>query len=91
NPDSIWVQWIKEYRFQNHSIWTARATTGSYAWKKLLKLRDAVLPGLEFRVGDGSKFWLWLDPWHRNGVLLHSYPRALCLRDLLGITSYRLQ
>ncbi|KAK4382863.1 hypothetical protein Sango_2832000 [Sesamum angolense] len=53
NPDSIWVQRIKEYRLQNHSIWTARATTG-----------------------DGSKFWLWLDPWHPNGVLLHSYPRG---------------
>ncbi|KAL0410765.1 UNVERIFIED_CONTAM: LINE-1 reverse transcriptase [Sesamum latifolium] len=76
NPDSIWVQWIKEYRLQNHSIWTAPATTGSWTWKKLLKLSDAMLPGLEFHIGDGSKLWLWLDPWHSSGVLLHNYPRG---------------
>ncbi|KAL0290569.1 UNVERIFIED_CONTAM: hypothetical protein Sradi_7047100 [Sesamum radiatum] len=40
-------------------------------WKKLLKLRNGFLTGVEMKVGNGESFSLWLDPWHPDGPLIH--------------------
>ncbi|KAK4384364.1 hypothetical protein Sango_3068500 [Sesamum angolense] len=36
---SIWVDWIQHYRLRNSTIWTFNGATGSWSWKKLIKLR----------------------------------------------------
>ncbi|KAK4422640.1 hypothetical protein Salat_1846500 [Sesamum alatum] len=46
------------------------------AGNRFLKLRDEFRRGISFKVGDGSVFLLWQDPWHPLGILIKRYPRA---------------
>ncbi|KAL0310172.1 UNVERIFIED_CONTAM: hypothetical protein Scaly_2954200 [Sesamum calycinum] len=74
--DSIWVSWISRYKLRHGTLWAANDKEGSWTWKKLLKLRHQLIKGIQFRVGDGTEFKLWLDPWHSNGALIHRYPHG---------------
>ncbi|KAK4391360.1 hypothetical protein Sango_1913800 [Sesamum angolense] len=73
---SIWVNWIQNYRLRNCSIWTFDGSTGSWGWKKMLKLRPLLKRGVIYKVGNGATFKLWHDIWHEQGPLCMSYPRA---------------
>ncbi|KAL0449164.1 UNVERIFIED_CONTAM: hypothetical protein Slati_1472800 [Sesamum latifolium] len=42
----------------------------------MIKICHLLKPGLEYRVGNGAKFKLWLDLWHERGPLLKHYPRG---------------
>ncbi|KAL0405114.1 UNVERIFIED_CONTAM: hypothetical protein Slati_3825300 [Sesamum latifolium] len=44
------------------------------SWRKMLHLRAVLLPHITFRIGDGTKFSLWHDPWHQLGPLISRYP-----------------
>ncbi|KAK4384486.1 putative mitochondrial protein [Sesamum angolense] len=43
---SIWVDWIQHYRLRNSTIWTFNGATGSWSWKKLIKLRPLLQNGV---------------------------------------------
>jgi hypothetical protein len=45
----------------------------SWSWKKLLQLRELAKKFIRFKVGDGSRVFLWLDHWHSAGYLLDRY------------------
>ncbi|KAL0304980.1 UNVERIFIED_CONTAM: hypothetical protein Sangu_3057800 [Sesamum angustifolium] len=45
-------------------------------WRKILRLRSALLPYIEFKIGDGESFSLWHDPWHSLGSLITRFPRG---------------
>ncbi|KAL0434077.1 UNVERIFIED_CONTAM: hypothetical protein Slati_2742000 [Sesamum latifolium] len=68
--DSIWVKWIRHYRLCNSSVWTVNIRVGSWAWRKLIRLRILIEPHVEYLVGDGHSFSLWHDPWHCLGPLI---------------------
>ncbi|KAL0292609.1 UNVERIFIED_CONTAM: hypothetical protein Scaly_2581600 [Sesamum calycinum] len=74
---SIWVDWIQQNRLRRSTIWTFNRSTGSWCWKKLLKLRPILHRGVHYKVGDGSSFSLWQDPWHDRGPLCLSFPRGI--------------
>ncbi|KAK4384484.1 hypothetical protein Sango_3056200 [Sesamum angolense] len=74
---SIWVDWIHRYRLRHSTLWTFNRTTGSWCWKKMLKLRPVLQRGVNYKVGDGSSFSLWQDPWHERGPLCLSFPRGI--------------
>ncbi|KAL0291210.1 UNVERIFIED_CONTAM: hypothetical protein Sradi_7031900 [Sesamum radiatum] len=74
--DSIWVSWITKYKLRHGTLWAANGNEGSWIWKKLLKLRNQLIKGIRFQVGDGTDFKLWLDPWHPDGTLIHKYPHG---------------
>ncbi|KAL0445024.1 UNVERIFIED_CONTAM: hypothetical protein Slati_2225100 [Sesamum latifolium] len=76
NRSSIWVEWIYRTRLRDRTVWTVSETTGSWDWKKLLKLWSLLLPHIRFLVGDGMTFSLWRDPWHELGPLVHLFPRG---------------
>ncbi|KAL0294578.1 UNVERIFIED_CONTAM: hypothetical protein Sradi_6880500 [Sesamum radiatum] len=61
---SIWVNWIFQYRLQDYSVWTIRARSGTWGWRKLIRLRDVLRPYILYQIGEGSSFSLWHDPWH---------------------------
>ncbi|KAL0295450.1 UNVERIFIED_CONTAM: hypothetical protein Scaly_3103400 [Sesamum calycinum] len=69
--DSTWVAWIQQNRLKQQTIWSFHGFNGSWGWKKLLKLRNGFLTGVETKVGNGESFSLWLDPWHPDGPLIH--------------------
>ncbi|KAK4384722.1 hypothetical protein Sango_3032400 [Sesamum angolense] len=73
---SIWVDWIFQVRLRDCSIWTAKDNKGSWGWRKMLTLRHTLLSHIHFRVGDGTSFSLWHDPWHTLGPLITQFPRG---------------
>ncbi|KAL0420590.1 UNVERIFIED_CONTAM: putative ribonuclease H protein [Sesamum latifolium] len=62
NCASIWVNWIFHTRFRDKSIWTVNDKSGSWGWRKILCLRHALLPHIDFKIGDGDLLSLWHDP-----------------------------
>ncbi|KAL2224371.1 UNVERIFIED_CONTAM: hypothetical protein Sindi_3072200 [Sesamum indicum] len=79
---SIWVEWLKQTRLHNTSIWTINEKGGSWGWRKLLRLRSSIRPMTEFLIGEGRSFYLWKDPWHHLGPLITRFPRG---PSLLGL------
>ncbi|KAK4381249.1 Transposon TX1 uncharacterized protein [Sesamum angolense] len=73
---SIWVDWIQRYRLRHSTIWTFNGALGSWGWKKMLKLRPLLQRGVINKIGDGSSFSLWQDPWHERGPLCFILPRG---------------
>ncbi|KAL0295493.1 UNVERIFIED_CONTAM: hypothetical protein Sangu_3196800 [Sesamum angustifolium] len=74
--NSIWVDWVHRYRLRQSTIWTFNSATGSWGWKKLLKLRPLLRRGVTYKIGDGSSFNLWQDIWHERGPLCLSFPQG---------------
>ncbi|KAL0439847.1 UNVERIFIED_CONTAM: hypothetical protein Slati_2467700 [Sesamum latifolium] len=72
--DSIWVTWVRHYRLRDRSIWTVNIRAGSWAWRKLIRLRILVQPHVDYVIGRGNTFSLWHDPWHPLGPLIHRFP-----------------
>ncbi|KAL2226578.1 UNVERIFIED_CONTAM: putative ribonuclease H protein [Sesamum indicum] len=73
---SIWVEWLYHDRLRDTSIWTIRDRGGSWSWRKLLRLRIFLRPMVDYQIGDGRKFHLWLDLWHYLGPLIEIFPRG---------------
>ncbi|KAL0287714.1 UNVERIFIED_CONTAM: hypothetical protein Sradi_7118400 [Sesamum radiatum] len=74
--NSIWVDWVHRYRLRQSTIWTFNSATGSWGWKKLLKLRPLLRRGVTYKIGDGSSFNLWQDIWHEQGPLCLTFPQG---------------
>ncbi|KAL0403760.1 UNVERIFIED_CONTAM: hypothetical protein Sradi_2016800 [Sesamum radiatum] len=81
NRDSIWVNWIYHVRLRSKSIWTVNDRMGSWGWRKLPRLRQVLRPWVIYRVGMGSSFLLWHDPWHSLGPLILQFSREPQLTD----------
>ena len=51
----------------------AKAGSGSYAWKSILKARKVILLGARWKIGDGSSVKIFKDSWllgaHSSRVL----------------------
>ncbi|KAL0285255.1 UNVERIFIED_CONTAM: hypothetical protein Sradi_7178300 [Sesamum radiatum] len=71
---SIWVHWILQYRLRDSSVWTIRTQTGTWGWRKLIRLRDSLRPHVLYQIGDGTSFSLWHDPWHPGGPMICQFP-----------------
>ncbi|KAK4381857.1 putative ribonuclease H protein [Sesamum angolense] len=74
NHSSIWVRWIAHNHLRHKSVWTVDVKGGSWGWRKLLRLRSALLPYIDLKIGDGECFSLWHDPWHSLGPLIQRFP-----------------
>ncbi|KAL0444954.1 UNVERIFIED_CONTAM: hypothetical protein Slati_2218100 [Sesamum latifolium] len=68
------VDWIIHYRLRGTSIWTVSDSSGSWGWRKLVRLRVSLQPCLTYRIGSGSSFSLWHDLWHDLGPLILKFP-----------------
>ncbi|KAL0455423.1 UNVERIFIED_CONTAM: putative ribonuclease H protein [Sesamum latifolium] len=76
NESSIWVKWITNRYLHHCSIWTARVRSGSWSWRKILKLRSQLLGNITYHIGVGDRVWLWHDRWHPLGPLIHRFPNG---------------
>ena len=61
NEDSLFHRFFKAKFFPSGSILDAKAGTGSYAWKSILKGQDVISKGLRWRVGNGSEIRIFQD------------------------------
>lgn len=70
--DSLWGAWIKFYLLKKKCFWEVKNTTqtGSWMWKKLLRLRDVARTLCRMDVGNGCNISFWFDNWSVKGVLI---------------------
>lgn len=68
---SFWVAWTKQYLLKNGTYWDAKENTaGSWAWRKLLKLRPLAYEYFKYEVKDGRAVSFWFDNWLGMGKLI---------------------
>ncbi|KAL2251936.1 UNVERIFIED_CONTAM: putative mitochondrial protein [Sesamum indicum] len=73
---SIWVEWLRHGRLRDDSIWTIPENREPWGWRKMFRLRGWLRSVVEYRIADGSDFFLWKDPWHHLGPLLDRFLRG---------------
>ena len=82
----------EKYRFGDvhDKAWTRTKSNWSSTWRSIgIGLREVVLPGLSWVIGDGSAVKFWVDKWVQNESLLDterailppSY-ETICVKDL---------
>ena len=80
NQSSLFHRFFKEKLFPKGSIFYAKEGNGSFAWKSILKGRDVISKGLQWRVGNGALIRIYHDSW-----LPDPYSkRVVSSRDFLG-------
>ena len=69
--DSLWGKWIKNNLLRRKYFWEVKVSTqsGSWMWKKLLKLRDIAKMYYKKEVGNGRSTSFWYYNWSSKGVL----------------------
>jgi hypothetical protein len=71
---SLWVAWTEANWLNGRNFWTVPIPAScSWSWKKILKLRDIAKSFIRFKVGNGSKVFLWQDHWLPAGYLLDNF------------------
>ena len=73
-------RFFKEKFFPNGSIFYAKEGNGSFAWKNILKGRDVIKKGLQWRVGNGALIRIYHDSWLPDPF----NKRVVSPRDFLG-------
>jgi hypothetical protein len=74
NAGSMWVAWVEANWLKGQSFWQVSVPVScSWSWKKLLQPREPAKKFIQFKVGDGSRVFLWLDHWLLANYLLDRY------------------
>ena len=81
SEDSLFHRFFKAKFFPNGSILDAKAGSGSFAWKSILKGRDVISKGMRWRVGNGSEIRIYQDKWLPDPYL----SRVLSPPDFLSL------
>ena len=63
DTNSLFFRVFKTKYFPNGSIFEAKSSTGSYAWKSILKSKHLIGRGARWRVGDGQTIKIFHDAW----------------------------
>ena len=63
DTDSLFFRVFKAKYFPTGTIFDAKASSGSYAWRSILKARKVILLGARWRIGDGSSVKIFKDSW----------------------------
>ena len=61
--NSLFYRVFKAKYFPRGSIFEAKASSGSYAWQSVLKVRNVISPRMLWRVGDGKNIRIYDDNW----------------------------
>ncbi|CAA7042276.1 unnamed protein product [Microthlaspi erraticum] len=68
---SLWVAWVHKYVIKDRLFWCpSLRVTGSWIWKKILKLRDVARPHLLCQVNSGDTALFFHDDWSGLGPLI---------------------
>ena len=63
DTDSLFYRVFKAKYFPTGSFFGAKARSGSYAWKNILKARKVILLGACWRIGDRTLVKIFKDSW----------------------------
>lgn len=65
------MAWTRHVLMKNESFWDVKLTTsGSWIWRKLLRLRDIAYPFIRVEIRDGNSVFFWFDNWLQCGRLI---------------------
>ena len=69
---SLWVKWIWKYLIRKGSFWSVneKSNSGSWMWKKLLKLRPLAMQLTKKEVNSGATTSFWFEKWSSIGQLI---------------------
>jgi len=69
---SLWGKWIEENLLRKKSFWEVKSKTqtGSWMWRKLLKLRDIAKTFYMKEIGNGRHTFFWYDKWSDRGAMI---------------------
>ncbi|XP_013588946.1 PREDICTED: uncharacterized protein LOC106297207 [Brassica oleracea var. oleracea] len=71
NTASLWVSWVRRYLLRDAVLWDVKDTwLGSWAWRKLLRIRNIAKSFVRWDIGDGNTVRFWTDLWHPSGRLI---------------------
>nr|XP_023923650.1 uncharacterized protein LOC112035044 [Quercus suber] len=59
DENSLFYKVFKAKYFLNGSVFEAKTSSGSYAWKSILHARNIIKQGAKWRVGDGSQIKIY--------------------------------
>ncbi|XP_065630904.1 uncharacterized mitochondrial protein AtMg00310-like [Quercus suber] len=68
DKNSLFYHVFKSKYFPNGTIFYAKQSYGSYAWKSILKSRKGISMGAKWRVGDGLSISIFKDKWLPNAL-----------------------
>ncbi|KAL0400030.1 UNVERIFIED_CONTAM: hypothetical protein Sradi_2346300 [Sesamum radiatum] len=88
NRASLWVQWIYHFRLRGKMVSTISVNTSSWGWRKMIRLRDVLLPHVLYHIGvEGhSRFDRTLGiNWIRS-----SYDSQEAIRSRITLTRNRM-
>ena len=81
DKNSLFYHVFKSKYFPNGTIFEAKQSSGSFAWKGILKAQKIILLGAKWRVGDGQTIRIFEDccvlKHSRSGLFLFVYPPKL--------------
>ncbi|CAN1309732.1 hypothetical protein LINPERPRIM_LOCUS27792 [Linum perenne] len=64
---SLWVAWAYKYKIKNRSVWNIPSHSGSWTWKRILKMRSVIAYFLEVS-SDKENIW--------DGTTMHRFQLA---------------
>ena len=63
DTNSLFYKVFKAKYFPNGSIFDAKASSGSFAWRSILHARRIISQGSKWRIGDGSQIMIYGSNW----------------------------
>ena len=66
---SLFYRVFRAKYFPSGSVFDAQVSSGSYAWRSIMKARTLVQLGLLWRIGNGMKINIYNDRWLPGGGL----------------------
>ena len=63
DTNSFFYKVFKAKYFPNGSIFDAKASSGSFAWRSILHARRIISQGSKWRIGDGSQIMIYGSNW----------------------------
>jgi hypothetical protein len=73
--DNLCCNLLRQKYLGEREIFSYKRNNGSQFWKGLMSVREDVVRGLTYILGDGKKIRFWLDVWMGSCALKVTFPR----------------
>lgn len=86
DKESLWCRWVHSNFLKRRNFWiSSQPRCCSWAWKKILQLRNYFRLSFVWKIGNGLSVSLWHDHWLScgplDGFIPCSFREGLCLPD----------
>ncbi|XP_050238356.1 uncharacterized protein LOC126687844 [Mercurialis annua] len=76
----ILLHWVSTNKLKRLSFWgITKPHNCSWSWRNLLKIRDQIIGFFDYKLGKGSRFSFWYDPWLNGRSVTETFPEVKIL------------